>query len=75
VLIDRGQVKPDSPQFVLNRIAMQDRYMTEIEEKFNGMVRSTVALHETEVCGVPILTRTAEQLFAEWRIPQDTDYA
>jgi len=56
MLIDRSQVKPDSPLFVLNRVAMQDRYMTEIEEKFKGMVRSIVPLYEMEVRGVPMLS-------------------
>src|SRR5574341_1220576 len=38
--IDRSQVKSDSPEFVKNRVAMQDRYMVEIWEKFDGMVRA-----------------------------------
>jgi arsenite-transporting ATPase len=65
MLIDKSQVVPDSPEFVRNRVAMQDRYMEEIWEKFDGMVRSTIPLFETEVRGVPMLNRTAEQLFAE----------
>ena len=62
MLIDRSQVKPDSPEFVRNRLAMQDRYMEEIWEKFDGMVRSEIPLYETEVRGVPLLHRLAEQL-------------
>src|SRR5512147_2072845 len=64
MLIDHSQVKPDSPDFVRNRVAMQDRYMEDIWQKFDGMVRSVVPLYETEVRGVPMLKRTAEQLFA-----------
>jgi arsenite-transporting ATPase len=63
--IDRSQVTPDSPEFCHNRVAMQDVYMEDIWEKFDGMVRSIVSLFETEVRGVPMLKRTAEQLFAE----------
>src|SRR3990172_2043452 len=48
ILIDKSQVKPDSPDFVRNRVAMQDRYMDDIWQKFDGMVRATVPLYETE---------------------------
>src|SRR5512135_1765496 len=63
MLIDKAQVSAESPDFVRNRVAMQDRYMEEIWQKFDGMVRSIVPLYETEVRGVPMLKRTAEQLF------------
>jgi len=64
MLIDQSQVRPDSPDFVRNRVSMQDRYMEEIWSKFDGMVRSTVPLYETEVRGVGMLQRTAAQLLA-----------
>jgi arsenite-transporting ATPase len=64
MLIDQSQVKADSPEFVRNRVEMQNRYMDEIWEKFDGMVRSNVSLYETEVRGVDMLNRTAKQLFA-----------
>jgi arsenite-transporting ATPase len=64
MLIDRTQVTPASPEFVRNRVAMQERYMEDIWEKFDGMVRALVSLYETEVRGVPMLKRMAEQLFA-----------
>jgi arsenite/tail-anchored protein-transporting ATPase len=63
MLIDKAQVKGDAPEFVLNRVAMQDRYMEDIWEKFDGMVRSTIPLFETEVRGVPMLSRLSGQLF------------
>ena len=63
MLIDREQVKADAPEFVHNRVAMQDRYMEDIWEKFDGMVRSTIPLFETEVRGVPMLSRLSEQIF------------
>jgi hypothetical protein len=44
---------------------MQERYMEEIWEKFNGMVRSLIPLYETEVRGVAMLSRAAEALFTE----------
>jgi arsenite-transporting ATPase len=64
MLIDRAEVTSASPEFVLNRVAMQERYMEEIWEKFDGMVRALVSLYETEVRGIPMLKRMAEQLFA-----------
>jgi arsenite-transporting ATPase len=63
MLIDRTQVTSTSPEFVRNRVAMQERYMEDIWDKFDGMVRATVSLYETEVRGVPMLNRMADQLF------------
>ncbi|MDI6695685.1 MAG: TRC40/GET3/ArsA family transport-energizing ATPase [Anaerolineales bacterium] len=63
MLIDRAQVKDDSPEFVRNRVEMQARYMEDVWEKFDGMVRSIVPLYETEVRGVEMLKRTANSLF------------
>jgi arsenite-transporting ATPase len=63
MLIDKGQVNEQSPEFVKNRVAMQDRYMVEIWEKFDGMVRAKLPLYETEVRGVQSLSRMADNLF------------
>jgi arsenite-transporting ATPase len=64
MLIDRDQVKSESPEFVKNRVAMQESYMKEIETTFPGMVRSVLPLFETEVRGTEMLGRTANLLFA-----------
>jgi arsenite-transporting ATPase len=64
MLIDRSQVNESSPDFVRNRVSMQDRYMDEVWVKFPGMVRSIVPLYETEVRGAQTLGRTANDLFA-----------
>ncbi len=64
MLIDKSQVKPDSPDFVRNRVAMQDRYMDDIWQKFDGMVRATAPLYETEVRGVQSLARMGGAVFA-----------
>jgi arsenite/tail-anchored protein-transporting ATPase len=63
MLIDQKQVNDKSPDFVKNRVAMQDRYMVEIWEKFDGMVRSFIPLYETDVRGVETLNRMADNLF------------
>lgn len=64
MLIDRSQVTAESPEFVHNRVDMQSRYMEDIWDKFDGMVRSTIPLYETEVRGTSTLTRMGEALFA-----------
>jgi arsenite-transporting ATPase len=63
MLIDRSQVNEASPDFVRNRVEMQARYMDEIWQKFDGMVRATLPLYETEVRGVDMLKRMGNALF------------
>ncbi len=63
LVIDKEKVGKDAPEFVLNRIAMQDDYMEEIWRSFPD-VRAIVPLFETEVRGVEMLERTASHLFA-----------
>ncbi|MDH7486806.1 MAG: ArsA family ATPase [Anaerolineae bacterium] len=61
--IDKEAVGEDAPEFVRNRIAMQDAYMEEIWRSFPD-VRAIVPLFEREVRGVDMLQRTARYLFA-----------
>ncbi len=63
MLIDRSSLREDTPEFVVNRVAMQDEYMKEIRSSFPD-VRATLPLLETEVRGVPMLDRMVEILFA-----------
>ncbi len=63
LVIDKEKVGQDAPDFVLNRIAMQDEHMEEIWRSFPD-VRAIVPLFETEVRGVEMLERTAAHLFA-----------
>jgi anion-transporting ArsA/GET3 family ATPase len=42
---------------------MQDRYMDDIWEKFEGMVRATVPLYDGEVRGVTAMARMGQALF------------
>jgi len=63
MLIDKKQVNENSPEFVRNRVEMQARYMEDVWQKFEGMVRSIVPLYDNEVRGVESLSRTAESLF------------
>jgi len=63
MLIDEKSVSEDAPDFVKNRVIMQDEYMKEIWDTFDGDVRALVPLFETEVRGVEMLQRTADRLF------------
>jgi arsenite-transporting ATPase len=63
LVIDKKEVGPQTPSFVLNRISMQDSYMEEIWKSFPD-VRAIVPLFEKEVRGLEMLKRTAEHLFS-----------
>jgi arsenite-transporting ATPase len=63
LVIDKASVDESAPEFVLNRIAMQDDYMEEIWRSFPD-VRAIVPLFDREVRGVDMLERTAAHLFA-----------
>jgi len=65
MLIREEEVGEDAAEFIRNRLAMQKRYMEEIEQLFDGLVRALVPLYETEVRGVNMLSRAAEDLFAQ----------
>ena len=63
MVIDRQSVKDDSPDFVKNRVAMQDAYMLKIDQEFGNRVRASLPLLETEVCGVDMLNRMVALLY------------
>jgi arsenite-transporting ATPase len=62
--IDKNSVKDDSPDFVKNRVSMQDAYMEKIDQEFGSRVRSVLPLMETEVRGVDMLKRMAGLLYS-----------
>jgi len=63
LVIAKETVGENAPDFVLNRVAMQDAYMEEIWRSFPD-VRAIVPLFECEVRGIEMLQRTAQYLFA-----------
>ncbi|MGA8145845.1 MAG: ArsA family ATPase [Candidatus Acidiferrales bacterium] len=69
MLIQKDQVRPDSPEFVKNRVAMQDAYMNQIWRDFPGAVRAIIPLFDNEVRGVDSLRKLAEHAFAEVKTP------
>jgi arsenite/tail-anchored protein-transporting ATPase len=64
MLIDKESVRDDAPEFVKNRVAMQAEHMDTVWKEFDGQVSALLPLYETEVRGVPMLRRMADQLFA-----------
>ena len=62
MLIDSNSIGNDSPEFVVNRVAMQKGYMDEIWKSFAD-VRAVLPLLETEVRGAGMLKRVADVLF------------
>jgi len=64
MLIQKDQVQADSPEFVRNRVAMQDSYMQEIWRDFDN-VRAVVPLLDNEVRGTSALGTVASYVFAQ----------
>jgi arsenite-transporting ATPase len=64
MVLDRGALGADVPEFVRNRLQMQDDHMRTIAEKFDGSVRAIVPLFDEEVRGVAMLSRAATALFS-----------
>jgi arsenite-transporting ATPase len=62
--IDKSSVKDDSPDFVKNRVSMQDAYMEKINQEFGNRVRAVLPLLETEVRGVDMLKRMVNLTYA-----------
>jgi arsenite-transporting ATPase len=63
-LIQKEMVKPESPEFVRNRVKMQDEHMEEIWQTFGDRVRSIVPLFDTEIQGPVMLRKLADRLFS-----------
>ncbi|MBI3537951.1 MAG: ArsA family ATPase [Chloroflexi bacterium] len=63
MLIQKDQVNASSPEFVRNRVAMQDAYMTQIWNDFDGSVRSVIPLLDNEVRGTAALSNVAQYVF------------
>lgn len=69
MVLDRRALGGDVPEFVLNRMQMQDEHMETIWEKFDGNVRGVVPLFDQEVRGVVMLRRAAAALFGPGGAP------
>lgn len=61
--IDASAVGKNAPDFVRNRVAMQEEHMLVVEKMFGPLVRAVIPLYETEVRGVAMLDRMAQAAF------------
>ncbi len=64
MLIQKSEVRADAPEFVKNRVAMQDEYMQQIWSDFDGSVRAIVPLFDNEVRGAEGLKRVEQYAFS-----------
>jgi arsenite-transporting ATPase len=62
MLLDSRALGADVPEFVLNRMRMQEEYMKTIWDKFDGSVRALVPLFDQEVRGLKMLQEAANKL-------------
>lgn len=53
----------DIPEYLKNRITMQDNYMKEINQVFGGQVLAQVPEFERDITGLPMIERVANELF------------
>ena len=68
MVIQKDQVRPDSPEFVKNRVAMQDSYMQEIWRDFDN-VRAVLPLFDNEVRGTEALKMVSRHAFLQIATP------
>ncbi|HJX10686.1 MAG TPA: TRC40/GET3/ArsA family transport-energizing ATPase [Candidatus Binatia bacterium] len=62
MLLDKEALGQDSPEFVLNRVRMQEEYVKTIWDKFDGSVRAIIPLFDQEVRGLTMLGQAARRL-------------
>jgi arsenite-transporting ATPase len=64
MVLDRQALGGDMPEFVRNRVEMQDEHLRTIRDKFGEGVRAVVPLFDQEVRGTAMLAQAAGALFA-----------
>ena len=64
MIIQKNEVEADAPDFVKNRVAMQDDYMEQIWRDFDGNVRALIPLLDDEVRGTDALRKVEQYAFA-----------
>ena len=67
MLLDRQALGDAAPEFVLNRVQMQEEHMKTVWDKFDGEVRAIVPLFDREIRGLEMLREAARALFASAR--------
>ncbi|MDP2604570.1 MAG: ArsA family ATPase, partial [Deltaproteobacteria bacterium] len=62
MLLDKEALGQDCPEFVLNRVRMQEEYLKTIWQKFDGSVRALIPLFDQELRGLTMLGEAAKRL-------------
>jgi len=62
MLLDKQALGQASPEFVLNRVRMQEEYMETIWSKFDGAVRALIPLFDQEARGIQMLQEAVRKL-------------
>ena len=62
MLLDKEALGQDCPEFVLNRVRMQEEYLKTIWHKFDGSVRALIPLFDQELRGLTMLGEAAKRL-------------
>jgi arsenite-transporting ATPase len=62
MLLEKAALGQDAPEFVRNRVRMQEEYMKSIWQKFDGSVRALVPLFDQELRGRSMLQEAAKKL-------------
>jgi arsenite-transporting ATPase len=53
------------PDYLRNRIAMQQRYMKDLQSSFGSQILAYVPEMERDITGLPMIERLARRLFQE----------
>jgi arsenite-transporting ATPase len=53
------------PEYLRNRITMQQRYMKDIQSAFGAQILAYVPEMERDITGLPMIERLAKRLFEE----------
>lgn len=60
-----GLDRENTPRYLKNRIAMQQRYLQEIRSAFGDQILAYVPEMERDISGLPMIERLAQKLFSE----------
>ncbi|MBI3079474.1 MAG: TRC40/GET3/ArsA family transport-energizing ATPase [Deltaproteobacteria bacterium] len=74
-VLPRELIQASIPEYLRNRITMQDRYLKEITATFGSQILAYVPEMERDVTGLPMIERLAERLFGEASGPEGPEPA
>ena len=62
-VLPAGLAQQDIPDYLRNRLQMQTRYLTKIDDLFGNQVLASVPEFERDITGLPMIQRMAEAMF------------